>query len=144
MDRAMDMYIMFKSRRKYWPYFFFKCAYAREIWRLNEGTNNGGTPNSVSDLWNLGKTYFRHKTDRNRYHLSLIGATIWGICLERNNRLFNNKFASALSISYSTKHLASLWTGYEQSLLLYGQDMNNHNKSSPQQQQLLDGTLEGG
>lgn len=80
-----------------------------------------GTPNFASDIWNLGRKYNRHRTDKNYYDLSLIGATIWEIWLERKNRIFNNKFASAL---------LNTW-------LLYRQDMSIHNRS-PQQKQLLD------
>lgn len=47
----------------------------------------------------------------NKYGGSIIGATLWGLWLERNNRIFNNKIASFLSISYDIKHMVIFWTG---------------------------------
>lgn len=87
---------------------FLEYESTKEVWKLNREIGGLATPNSIYDIWKYCKRNNPKNINKSIHDGSLLGATIWKIWLERNNRIFNNNFASPSSLSYSTKYMTSL------------------------------------
>lgn len=78
---------------------------------MNGGLRGEETLSSISDIWKHCIKIIKTRIKKNTYKGSLLQVTFWEIWLKRNNRIFNNKFATSISSSFGTKHMPSLWTG---------------------------------